>query len=429
MEGQGAFKVGHYYADTPETSSPGLRRNPGEGKLRSSHRQQLLFASVPGMPLSAETLLASHRTGRDEIEARLLDAFPQVTPLVPSHWEVIDRFKDGSFGMSLASFYLYSNGQNLRGRSHVCPAGLLYHDGEVLFSVGIFRRTLASDRWHLMVSAPRGAGAEERVHEFLARAAPLTNGLGAENYIRHLTAEQRDTFYGLGYDPVEVSPWDPVAPAEDETLNHRLVRLTDLVEIGPDGTLVVKTLQNSQAKRFRTKARLAYNRFTNFLERSGLRFRMREYRASDAELGESMVRAHFGELIDPVGSTPEDYMNLVRLAPEDAGPGYFGRIAFVEGLGEPIPLSLFIGERTGPGTVALYATFTRRSPGPLEGRVDLTGFTAAPQYAYLRVFEELQGMGVEFADLGGSETEPLDRFKAQLGAKEVPTYWVVHSMK
>jgi hypothetical protein len=368
-------------------------------------------------------------TGRDEIEGILLKHFPQIEPLGPSSWSVIDRFKDGSFGMSLASFYLYSNGANLRGRSQRFPAGLLYHDGEACFSVGAFRRTLESDRWHLMVAAPRGPKAVERVHAFLAEATPKLAHLGAHNYIRHLTAAQRDAFYELGYERVENFPWDPQAPAEDETLNHRLVRIEDLLERAPDGTVSIKTLQSSQAKRFRTKARLAWNRFTNFLDRSSLRFSVRPFEASDGDLAEAMVRQHFGELIDPVGSTPEDYMALVRLDPRAAGPGYFGRIAFLEGAGEPIPVSLFIGERTGPDTVSLYATFTRRSPGPLEGQLDLTGFTAAPQFAYLRIFQELDEMGVRFADLGGSETEPLDRFKAQLGARELMTYWVVQSTK
>jgi hypothetical protein len=378
-------------------------------------------------PFEVTTDLAPQalQTGRDEIESILLDVFPEVEPLSPSSWEVIDRYKDGSFGMSLASFYLYSNGANLRGKSRRFPAGLLYHDGEVCFSIGAFRRTLDGDRWHLMISAPKGENAVERVHRFLQRAAPLTAHLGAENYVRHLSEAQRDAFHALGYRPVEESPWDPKAPAEDETLNHRLVPLSDLIETAPDGSFSVKTLQSSQAKRFRTKARLAWNRFSNFLERGGLRYRVRPFEAADGDLAEEMVRSHFGELIDPVGSTPEDYMNLVRLDPAAAGPGYFGRIAYLEGLGESVPLSLFIGERTGPETVSLYATFTRRSPGPLEGRLDLTGFTAAPQFAYLRIFHELQGLGVKFADLGGSETEPLDRFKAQLGAQELMTYWVV----
>lgn len=368
-------------------------------------------------------------TGRDQIESILLDRFPEIQPLSPASWEVIDRYKDGSFGMSLASFYLYSNGANLRGKSSRFPAGLLYHDGEVCFSIGAFRRTLDGDRWHLMISAPRGNGAVERVHRFLQLAAPLTAHLGAQNYVRHLTDAQRDEFYELGYDTVEAFPWDPKAPAEDETLNHRLVRLEDLIEAAPDGTFTVKTLQSSQAKRFRTKARLAWNRFSNFLERGSLRFTVRPFELEDGDLAESMVRSHFGELVDPVGSTPEDYLNLVRLDPKAAGPGYFGRLAFLEGHGETVPVSLFIGERTGPETVSLYATFTRRSPGPLEGRLDLTGFTAAPQFAYLRIFRELQEMGVSYADLGGSETEPLDRFKAQLGAQESMTYWVVQSTK
>src|SRR5690606_9042401 len=127
---------------------------------------------------------------------------------------------------------LYSNGHNLRGRSSLCPGGMLYHDGEALFSVGAFRKTLESPVWHLRVSAPRGTDAVARADAFLTSARSTLGDACGESYVRHLTAEQRDRFLDMGYQPVETSPWDPEAPAEDETLNHRLVRIDDIIETG-----------------------------------------------------------------------------------------------------------------------------------------------------------------------------------------------------
>jgi hypothetical protein len=287
----------------------------------------------------------------------------------------------------------------------------------VLFSVGAFRKTLDSQKWHLMVSAPRGGEAVSRVSAFLREA-------------RHLSRSQRDQFLHAGFTTIDHSPWDPEAPSEDETLNHRLVHIDDVLERDEAGEWTAKKLEIAGSKRFRSKTRLAFNRFANFLNRTGLRFVLRPYRASDAEVAERLVRSHFEEIVNPVGSTPEDYLNLVRLDPDTAGPGYFGRMGFLESWdGRSTPLMLFIGERTGPATVALYATFTRRTPDPLDATIDPTGYSAAPQYCYVRIFQELREMGIEHADLGGSETERLDRFKQQLGARNLPTYWVVQSVK
>jgi hypothetical protein len=41
------------------------------------------------------------------------------------------------------------------------------------------------------------------------------------------------------------------------------------------------------------------------------------------------------------------------------------------------------------------------------------------------LFQQLRDMGIEQVDVGGSETEDLDKFKRQLGAAEVPSHWVV----
>ena len=59
------------------------------------------------------------------------------------------------------------------------------------------------------------------------------------------------------------------------------------------------------------------------------------------------------------------------------------------------------------------------------GAFDPTGFSAISQYAYLRLFQILRDRGVEWVDVGGSETEDLNRFKRQLGAGAVPSHWVV----
>lgn len=57
--------------------------------------------------------------------------------------------------------------------------------------------------------------------------------------------------------------------------------------------------------------------------------------------------------------------------------------------------------------------------------LDSRGFSAISQYCYLRLFNELMGQGIEWVNVGGSETEDLDKFKRQLGATLEPSYWAV----
>src|SRR5262245_66030241 len=101
--------------------------------------------------------------------------------------------------------------------------GLLYANGETLFGIGVFRKTLESPTWHVMVSGPWGANGFAKVDAFISRLRRL--GVGADVFVRHLDEAEYAVFRRHGYLDIHVSPWDPEAPAEDETHNPKRIPL------------------------------------------------------------------------------------------------------------------------------------------------------------------------------------------------------------
>lgn len=365
----------------------------------------------------------ANETERERIERILVREFDAIKPLEPSDLPKLAPFKNGGFMPSMLGFMLYANGYSLRGTSTYCPNGLIYADGETLFAIGIFRKTLESDTWHIMVNGPWGKNGFEKVDRFIRKLKTLVEP--SEIFVRHLPEDLYATFRSNGYLTIDASPWCDGAAAEDETYNHKSIPLSDIVGYEPDGKFEIRTLQGTEHKGFRVKARLAFNRFTNFLERNQLQFNIRDYTIADRDVAEKLMRHHFEILKNPVGSTPEDYLSLINCDPIHGGDQYFGKIGFLEKEGASIPALLFLGEKTGTNTVALYATFANRDTETLDPSVDTTGFSAISQFSYLVLFRTLLDMGVTCVNVGGSETEELNKFKRQLGAKEEPTYWAV----
>ncbi|MGV3590398.1 MAG: hypothetical protein ACO1PZ_01840 [Gammaproteobacteria bacterium] len=364
-------------------------------------------------------------TERERIEHLLLNAIPELKPLEATDGHRFAPYKNGGFMPSVLGFMLYCNGYSLRGTSRHCRNGLFYEDGETLFGVGIFRKTLETPVWHVMVSGPWGANGFDKVDAFVRTVRAL--GITSEVFVRHLSCEQRDQFLRHGYRAVDESPWCETAPSEDETYNHKRIRLADIIGDGHGANLEIRTLTDGDSRGHRVKARMVYNRFTNFLERNELTFAIRNYTLADLDVGEKLVRHHFSILKNPVGSTPEDYMSLVRCDPAAVGDEHFGRIGFLERArdGIHLPALLFLCEKTDAKTVAMYATFANRDQDMLPPALDPVGFSGISQYSYLMLFQQLRDMGIEQVDVGGSETEDLNKFKRQLGAAEVPSHWVV----
>ena len=168
-------------------------------------------------------------TERESIERLLVNEFGAIKPLEPAHLPLFQPFKRGGFMPSLLGFMLYANGYSLRGTSRANPNGLIYSDGETLFAIGIFRKTLESREWHVTISGPWGPNGFAKVRHFVDRLRGLVS-IG-NVYVRHLPEDNYRLFLDRGYLPIGASPWHDEAPSEDETHNHKSILLADILDI------------------------------------------------------------------------------------------------------------------------------------------------------------------------------------------------------
>lgn len=343
-------------------------------------------------------------TKRDAVERFLLDGFGQVKSYTPEYSSVIKNYKDGSFGVSNLSFALYSNGLNPRGRSSKYPYGLIFEDGETLFSIGYFRKEHDPEDsdGYLFVVAPRGKNVGEKIRE-------LTEGIKGKIpcngvYARFLKSDQYLELLNSGFLPIEEFPWHPEYPKEDETLSNSIV-----------------TIDNGSKK-----IRLSNNRFRNFLERRDFEYSLKPITSGNKKDGRHVIDSHFKMLEEnkkAMGSTPEDHYNSLTsdLLNLESVRSYIGYL-------QESPVSIFVGEMLSPNRIGLYTPFTLRDTKKISCIVKKSkSFTAMPTYAYAQLFEKLKEEGIEEVHLGGSELPDLNRYKRKLGAEEDPSYWAVKS--
>lgn len=360
---------------------------------------------------------------REKMEHFLVDKFNRrIKPLEIEDFETINKHKDNTFGFSFAGLMLYCNGMNEKAISHYAPMGLLYNDGENIMGIGIFKKGVAEKNIYVHIVAPRGKDWMKCIDEIEGNLKEYSEEKTYAIIVRHIKDNEYNELIEAGYQNIEIDPWDIQAPQEDETYNNRLVELSKIVK-NEGNDIVVESLTNEEAKNYKKKTRLAYNRFRNFLSYNNAELVYEKYTPQYIDVAKSIVESHFASLKNRVGSTPQDYYNLIEKSFYEENKVY-AYIGFLKIQNEKIPVSLFIGEVIGEKNVALYATFATRNI-ELKDDVNTIGFSAISQYCYVRIFSMLQKEGIKFADLGGSELDELNTFKKQLGAVLIDTYWAI----
>jgi len=370
-------------------------------------------------------------TKRTVVEKILQKKFAEVKPFTPKKASKVEKYKDGSFGVGVLAFALYSNGHNFRGRSIKNPFGLLFDDGEAIFSIGYYRKEhdAEDEDGFLFVVAPRGKKVVEKVEKFVDKVLEDKEIPCQGVYVRFLSLSQYVGLINKGFLPAKESPWDPESPEEDETFTYSRLNVSDLLEIEKHGVVKVKSIKG-QSGSGKKRIKASYSRFVNFLERNGFTFTLREYTPSKLTDAKYILYKHFEmleKLNKAVGSTPEDHFNsidpeILKLEKVKAYIGYLN--------GQPV--SLFVGEFLSKKSFGLYTPFTLRDSAEilplLKLRVkskEAVGFTALSTYAYVELIKKLMKKGVEEINFGGSEITDLNIFKRKLGCRSDPTYWVV----
>src|SRR3989338_118348 len=342
---------------------------------------------------------------RERLEQNLIARFPKIKRFdPPNDLPLIESIKDGSFHKSSAGIALYCNG--FTGKAfHPSPFGYLLSEngyfGQQTISFGIFRRG-HDNRNYAVVMPLIGTGRLVPICSSLLELGEI-----AGVYVRFLKLRDYLEFVHI-FKPAKEHPWDLNAPEEDETLCYSRIDLTNL----------------------RLNARTGYNRAKGFVDRHNLTLRFEKLNESGFDIAYDIIKRHF-ELLEKsgkrVGSAPEDYLGLLQ--PEILSlPAVTAVIGFLNDL----PVSVFVSERTGQKSIAMFSTIVVRDMEYLMKELGITiedeksdGLSAIPSFMLLSFLKQLQDRGFEIVYLGGSEVADLNKAKIRLGAENDPTYWVV----
>ncbi|MFO0818234.1 MAG: hypothetical protein U1A77_09855 [Pirellulales bacterium] len=360
-----------------------------------------------------------------ELARCLLNDCVQARPL-PELLEDTDFFRRVSeadnFGLSFRGLLLYAQ----CGDSVERQCGLVVSGDEFVFGVGVYAN---SGRLAVHIVGPSGRDWPSAVSHFVRGA--LQRG-ASHVYVRHLVDGAENLLPASGFvDTNDQNAWCDGAPYEDETHNHRSLVLSDVIDLEGD-LLRVKILANSDSRNSRVKFHAAFQRFENFLRRTGLEFRL-ETLVSPKQIraAREIVDRHFRGLYETgkaIGSTALDYQLMLDHACVN-DQRFTSTIALLSHPGGPsLPVGVFLGERLAVDNAGLYCTIMDRDP-VLPTRFfqlsDVTGYSAICQYAYAAQFGLLMRSGCRRVDLGGSETIELDHFKRRMGCRVRRSVWRV----
>ncbi len=348
-------------------------------------------------------------------------------PLTDSQF--VDAAKRGRFHQSSCALALYSNAftQKAMFPPDLAPYGYIHKVLGEQFSFGVYRRYDGE----LFGSILPLTSHLETIATFTRRAMSELPIRGI--YVRFLKFPQYARLVTeCGFSPAKEEPWLPDAPEEDESLSHSRVDLDKV--FSEDGTLVYPPLRKN------------YKRATNFLDRTGLDYRLHKLTVAGLPIALDIVKMHF-DMIEKkgklVGSTFHDYLGLLQtdiigLKSVSAYLGFIGEL----------PVSVFIGESNGERSISGYAGITLRNidyvigtsteerslqdddypDGGPESSSVLIGASAIPTYVFIRLFSQFHSEGFRYFYLGGSEHADIDTWKhKRMGAAKDPTYWAVYT--
>jgi len=370
-------------------------------------------------------------TDRDKVEEFLLKELAHVSPFNPDKdYQKVNRYKNGNFGVSSLAFSLYSNGNNPRGSSSFHKYGLIYEDGNSIFSISFFKKKEDDKDGYLFIVAPTGSGIVDKVSVFIKRVFSNKELPIRGAYLRYLDLNLYIELIKKGYLPAKEYPFCSESPEEDETFNNCLVRIDDVVVLDGKEKKVNKIhlLEGDSSK----KVKYAYARFRNFLQRNNIKYRLESLTNKNSAQALDVITSHFDMLTRQgkrAGSSIEDHVNSIssKILKNGACIGFLGFLG-------KFPVSVFVGESISSDTFALYTPFTLRDESILNNLTggvwnadERIGLSAMPTFAYVELFSLLKQKGYDYVNLGGSEFSDLNKFKRQLGGALKPTYWVYQS--
>jgi hypothetical protein len=322
----------------------------------------------------------------------------------------LEMVKRGKFHHSATAIALYLS-RYPKSAIHQEKFGYVYQRGNELLAFGIFRG-LDAQKYGFIVPISAPASTVSNMARFAIKEFQL-----AGVYARFLGVREFGNLLNplFNFVPAKERPWHPDAPEEDETLNNSIVHIPRVVD----------AVENRKGLR---DIRQCYNRMIRLFDETDSRFSLVKIESEEhiSQAGE-IVRMHLGAINNRgklVSSSPEDYEGILQ--PEIL---HLPSVRAFLGCINELPVSVLIGDMTGPDSAGLYAAITLRDLDYVGSAINGYDTAQHPRLSALSTFviysylKRLGDEGVLDLDLGGSEHADLNKWKRHLGAEYQPTYW------
>lgn len=327
-----------------------------------------------------------------------------ISPILNKRSEKI-LFKKFFHYDSNKNFACYGNSWSYLAQASNCiiknnynyPLGFKYYDTKTLCTIGLFQGT-RNNKNNLYFHVIRPMGEWKNI-ALLNLCKKLRSISGQPVYIKKLTIDQKNYLIEQGCKTIDNYPWHPEAIMEDDTYPERII----------DINKTLRFLNKPGKNELKVKLKRFYNRYNNY---EIIKYDANKNFPDSWNIVNEFFKIKKEKSIDI--STPKDYFNMLTSLPlGENGEDYFTGIIKIQNKSA----AFYLADRLeSHGTVGIYSNLALYEQFPYLSEFQL-----------INLFKILQKNGIYFANLGGSETLGLDKFKNKFHPiKSEKMYWVVY---
>jgi len=335
-------------------------------------------------------VLVDSNSHAKEVLAELSKRCPFVSPISEKDKELFQSYFVAAMAdLPVGEGYGYSWAyitQMAHGRAYGQPLGLKYYNPEkqLLVPLSYFARPASSQtEWHFHLVRPMGLWQTDQFFELCNLLYELSQ---SPVYIKKIRDdEEMDLLKRPGFSLAERYPWHDNAFLEDDT------KAEVIIDVNHTLSFLTRSGDNELKRKYR-------NFFRRNQQICWQRYNVRnESLCRDAE---SVVK-QFMEYpqVKALGlSRFDDFSNMLSSLPLGInGKDYFSAVLYIANQ----PAGFYMAEHLGQKQIAgVYANIALRDK-----------FRYSSEYLLLELLQDLHQAGIAVANLGGSETDGLHKFK------------------
>lgn len=271
--------------------------------------------------------------------------------------------------------------------------GYKYYDGKNLSAVTIYPKLEQPNTIVFYWIRPMGSTILNIINHF---SKNLLKTKGIPTYVKKIFKDQYNFLLKQDFKPIESFPWHSLCLAEDDTYPERIIN-------------VKKTINLARKAKKGSKIRRAFQYYRHYLKKDQIITSSIFQKKEDVKKVLANFFSHQRKLNKPNVSRETDFFNLLIENPKVNS--ILENLFYLNNK----PVGFFYAEIQNKNFASLYATITNRK---LANHLT--------EYIMFYLIDKLNNLGINFLNLGGSETQTLDNFKNKfLPETENKMYWAV----